>query len=175
MNGVPEFDQRGMPFGRVADGNGAGGPRIDMGEYERQPGEVFTLVVCSQFGQLRERACMIRQFAAACNPVLDFSLMAILILRRCLRRRLRSPTANGNLIGGPVNGVIDPLLGPLADNGGPTQTHALLAGSPAIDAGDPLAVAGMNGVPEFDQRGMPFGRVADGNGAGGPRIDMRRV
>jgi hypothetical protein len=29
----------------------------------------------------------------------------------------------------------DPLLGPLADNGGPTQTHALLAGSPAIDQG----------------------------------------
>ncbi|MBN1856805.1 MAG: hypothetical protein JW846_07630 [Dehalococcoidia bacterium] len=28
----------------------------------------------------------------------------------------------------------DPLLGPLADNGGPTMTHALLAGSPAIDA-----------------------------------------
>lgn len=31
----------------------------------------------------------------------------------------------------------DPLLGPLADNGGPTLTHALLPGSPAIDAGDP--------------------------------------
>ena len=30
----------------------------------------------------------------------------------------------------------DPDLGPLADNGGPTQTMALLAGSPAIDAGD---------------------------------------
>ena len=29
----------------------------------------------------------------------------------------------------------DPLLGPLADNGGPTFTHALLPGSPAIDAG----------------------------------------
>ena len=29
---------------------------------------------------------------------------------------------------------IDPLLGPLADNGGPTSTHALLLGSPAIDA-----------------------------------------
>ncbi len=29
--------------------------------------------------------------------------------------------------------VADPLLGPLADNGGPTQTHELLAGSPAID------------------------------------------
>ncbi|MCX6583201.1 MAG: hypothetical protein NT166_23750 [Candidatus Aminicenantes bacterium] len=30
----------------------------------------------------------------------------------------------------------DALLGPLADNGGPTKTHALLLGSPAIDAGN---------------------------------------
>ena len=30
----------------------------------------------------------------------------------------------------------DPLLGPVQDNGGPTFTHALLPGSPAIDAGD---------------------------------------
>jgi hypothetical protein len=30
----------------------------------------------------------------------------------------------------------DPMLGPLADNGGPVQTHALLRGSPAIDAGE---------------------------------------
>ena len=42
----------------------------------------------------------------------------------------------------------DPLLGPLADNGGPTQTHALLPGSPAIDAGD-------SSVAETeDQRGL---------------------
>jgi hypothetical protein len=40
---------------------------------------------------------------------------------------------------------VDPLLGPLADNGGPTQTMALLAGSPAINAG--------NGCPPLDQRG----------------------
>lgn len=32
---------------------------------------------------------------------------------------------------------LDPLLGPLQDNGGPTPTHALLAGSPAVDGGDP--------------------------------------
>ena len=38
--------------------------------------------------------------------------------------------ANGNIVGQ------DPLLGVLRDNGGPTRTHALLAGSPAIDAGD---------------------------------------
>ncbi len=44
---------------------------------------------------------------------------------------------------------IDPKLGPLADNGGPTLTMALLAGSPAIDAGDSAA------APPQDQRGVP--------------------
>jgi hypothetical protein len=44
---------------------------------------------------------------------------------------------------------IDPKLGPLADNGGPTPTMALLPGSPAIDAGD-TSVA-----PATDQRGFP--------------------
>ncbi len=62
---------------------------------------------------------------------------------------------------GNITGV-DPQLGPLANNGGPTRTHALLPGSPAINAGDPAAVAGMNGVPEFDQRGSGFARVVDG-------------
>lgn len=42
---------------------------------------------------------------------------------------------------------LDPLLGPLADNGGPTQTRALLAGSPAINA------ASNTGCPGADQRG----------------------
>lgn len=50
---------------------------------------------------------------------------------------------------------IDPLLGPLADNGGTTLTHALLPGSPAINMGDP----GFSGPPDFDQRGEPFARV----------------
>jgi hypothetical protein len=51
------------------------------------------------------------------------------------------------------------LLHGLADNGGPTKTHALLTGSPAIDAGDPEAVAGVGTVPQFDQRGTGFPRV----------------
>jgi hypothetical protein len=46
----------------------------------------------------------------------------------------------------------DPLLGPLADNGGPTMTHALLPGSPAIDTGNNFA-----GVTT-DQRGNGFAR-----------------
>ena len=42
----------------------------------------------------------------------------------------------------------DPMLGELADNGGPTLTMALLAGSPAIDAGN------LTYCTEFDQRGV---------------------
>ena len=48
----------------------------------------------------------------------------------------------------------DPMLGTLADNGGATQTIALNAGSPAIDAGNDVANLGS------DQRGPGFPRVA---------------
>lgn len=48
---------------------------------------------------------------------------------------------------------VDPQLGSLANNGGPTATHALSAGSPAIDAGNNSA-----GLA-FDQRGTGFARV----------------
>ncbi len=51
---------------------------------------------------------------------------------------------------------VDPLLGSLADNGGPTLTHALLPGSPAIDAGD------NTDAPDFDQRGPGFPRIVNG-------------
>lgn len=59
---------------------------------------------------------------------------------------------------------LDPVLGPLQDNGGPTATHALLAGSPALGAG---ALPGSNKAPctETDQRGLsrpnPAGRACD--------------
>ena len=60
-------------------------------------------------------------------------------------------------IGDKVGSValpLDPLLGPLADNGGPTFTRALKGGSPAIDAGDP-AVPGSGAAAclATDQRG----------------------
>ncbi|MEX2308382.1 MAG: right-handed parallel beta-helix repeat-containing protein [Pirellulales bacterium] len=80
----------------------------------------------------------------------------------------------GNLIGTSA-APNDPMLGPLADNAGPTPTHALLAGSLAIDAGDLAAVAGVLLVPLFDQRGEPFTRVYDGDGVPGARIDMGAV
>jgi hypothetical protein len=54
---------------------------------------------------------------------------------------------NGNQVGTAAS-PIDPLLGPLQDNGGPTPTMALLPGSPALNAGDPaqLDVADQRGV-----------------------------
>ena len=48
---------------------------------------------------------------------------------------------------------MNPKLGPLQDNGGPTFTHALLQGSPAIDAGNPATPgSGANACPATDQR-----------------------
>jgi hypothetical protein len=55
-----------------------------------------------------------------------------------------------------LSGVVDPMLDPLADNGGPTKTHALLEGSPAIDRGNSFGAT-------IDQRGVarPQGTASD--------------
>jgi hypothetical protein len=70
---------------------------------------------------------------------------------------LTATPANGNIIGQPAH------LGPLQDNGGPTLTHALLDGSPAIDAGDPAVCADPATVNNRDQRGVsrPQGAQCD--------------
>ena len=75
---------------------------------------------------------------------------------------LSNDDGNGylNQSGDQIN--TDPVLGPLQDNGGPTFTHALLPGSPAIDAGDP----NFTPPPLYDQRGPSFDRVVNG------RIDI---
>ncbi len=62
---------------------------------------------------------------------------------------------NGNQVG-MSGSPIDPRLGPLANHGGSTQTHALLAGSPALDAGDNAPAVGVT-----DQRGAGFARIRD--------------
>ena len=69
----------------------------------------------------------------------------------------------GNQVGSASNPV-NPLLAPLGDNGGPTQTMALLPGSPAIDAGD------NSWASQTDQRGLP--RITDGNGDGTAVVDI---
>jgi hypothetical protein len=58
----------------------------------------------------------------------------------------------------------NPLLAPLADNGGPTPTHALLVGSPAIDAGNSLLTIDQRGVARpADLAGVP--NASGGNGS----------
>jgi hypothetical protein len=57
----------------------------------------------------------------------------------------------------------DPMIGPLKDNGGPTMTHALMPGSPAIDAGVDWGLS-------TDQRGVK--RPLDGDGDGVAKTDI---
>jgi hypothetical protein len=72
---------------------------------------------------------------------------------------------------------IDPMLGPLANNGGTTLTIALLPGSPAVDSGINQS------APQWDQRGHGFPRIVNGTidrgayevqttGAPAPFIDL---
>ena len=72
---------------------------------------------------------------------------------------LSNDDGSGYLTGAGDQINTDPLLGPLQNNGGPTFTHALLPGSPAIDAGDP----NFTPPPFFDQRGPGFDRVVNGH------------
>jgi Right handed beta helix region len=59
----------------------------------------------------------------------------------------------------------DPQLGPLQDNGGLTQTMALLPGSPAIDSGNPDGCIDRPGhLLKTDQRGMPRPDKGDASG-----------
>ncbi len=78
---------------------------------------------------------------------------------------------NGDKVG-TIASPIDPLLGALSNNGGATQTHALLPGSPAINAGsnanlpaDTFDLDGDSNTAEplpVDQRGVGFSRVVNG-------------
>jgi hypothetical protein len=73
---------------------------------------------------------------------------------------------------GTAGSPIDPLLGPLQDNGGPTFTCALLPGSPAIDKGGDY----FGGGPTTDQRGFPrpidFPGIANANDVGSDGRDI---
>ncbi len=89
-----------------------------------------------------------------------------------------SPDSSGNFIGTSQN-PIDPLLGALQINGGETRTHALLAGSPAINGGDNSLADDQSGSPlTTDQTGaariiggtVDMGSFEGVNAASGPSI-----
>lgn len=77
-----------------------------------------------------------------------------------------NPRIGDKIGGGGGPAVINPLLDPLADNGGPTKTHALQLGSPATDCGSPGfgVVTDQRGFPRFtkgDVATMPGSTNAD--------------
>jgi hypothetical protein len=79
---------------------------------------------------------------------------------------------NGNQVG------VDPLLDPngLQDNGGPTQTIALMPGSPAINAGDNALAVDADEIPlAFDQRGPGFPRFVGTVDIGAFEVQPRSV
>ena len=75
------------------------------------------------------------------------------LIERRLGATFQETVAGSNRYG------IDPRLGPLAENGGPTLTHALLPGSPAINRGSNLGIFAGTPAPSFEQRGLGFVRA----------------
>jgi len=76
---------------------------------------------------------------------------------------LTGGTPHCSISGAAMTFVDDALIGPLQGNGGYAPTRALLAGSPAIDAGNPGGCSGSTGTLTTDQRGVhrPIGSACD--------------
>lgn len=93
---------------------------------------------------------------------------------------LPQPNPNADIVGSVSIGfqIINPLLGALTNNGGPTDTRALGAGSPAIDRADncvltnTCAVINTPAALTTDQRGTGFSRAIDGDGDGSAIVDI---
>lgn len=77
--------------------------------------------------------------------------------------RCNGPAASKGDLVGTQAAPINPLLSGLGLNGGPTPTHALLANSPALNAGNPAAVGSADACEATDQRGVarPVGTRCD--------------
>ncbi len=78
---------------------------------------------------------------------------------------------NGNQVG-TIATPLNPLLGPLADNGGPTQTMALLNGSPALDKARAAVASDQRGVfRPMDDPAIPPAAGGDNSDIGAFEVD----
>jgi MYXO-CTERM domain-containing protein len=110
--------------------------------------------------RVKEGLVTLSHVIVADNAAAGNQLLGMFAANHCLIEAPGSSTimdGGGNVLG------MDPQLGPLQDNGGPTATHLPGAASPAVDAGD----MSLQSPPMFDQRNSA--RVA------GARIDIGAV
>ena len=94
------------------------------------------------------------------RPILPISADALNSLGHNLIGNTSGTNITGNTDGNLLN--VNPMLGALGNNGGPTQTHRLLSGSPAINAGNNFLAVDATGFQQLtnDQRGTGFPRIA---------------
>jgi predicted outer membrane repeat protein len=133
--------------GNIADSdNSNSGDGGGVGINTASTGQV-TIESCIIFGNLRGELAQTPSDIFGADPITaNFSLIGTTVGATSF-----TPDATTTALLGQ-----DPLLDTLANNGGPTQTVALKAGSPAINPGsNPAALA-------FDQRGSGFARVVGG-------------
>lgn len=130
-------------------GNMGSGISEVMGRYSA---EIYGAIIAGNFDSTGAPSDYIRISQPSAGTI-RYSIIGTNVGSKLSEAPIGSADAFGNLIGGPIHGLIDPKLGPLVDNGGPTWSHGLLPGSPAINTGDPAIVEG------FDQRGVPWLRV----------------
>jgi len=120
----------------------------ESGAYGNPPGQAHGGAIASEGGSVMLR-----------NTILDHSLSASNCFGAGIVDEGHNISSDASFhfsAPGSLNNT-DPVLGPLADYGGPTPTMALLAGSPALDTADPAF------CPATDQRGIarPFGACCD--------------
>lgn len=163
--GIRLYSTSSVQFSTITDNHAhsadATGGGISMFAYSSSP--VRTLTVTGSIVAGNAAGGENPEIRPAQNLIVRYSLVGNSAGTGLVEAPVGAPDGNGNLIGGPLHGAIDPMLAPLSDNLGPTMTHAILPGSPAIDAGDPSI---LYSTGEFDQRGSGYARVSGG------RIDI---
>jgi hypothetical protein len=142
------------PTGLVAGGGGIDLQNLDSSEYSAATGTILlqSTIVAANTGPLSA------QTGSQINPDIgaptatNVTITATFSLIGAADAVTLSGSSANNQTG-TVASPLDPMLGALQNNGGPTKTQALLSGSPAIDAGsNPAALV-------YDQRGFPFIRT----------------
>ena len=176
LSGNEIFSQGGAGAGILNEAGGTvtltnstiSGNKANPNTYNPFPGifpERRTRGAISNGGTLNVKNTIIALNSAATNPDVDGSFASGGYNLIGNGTGSTGFTAVGDQVG-TAAAPIDPLLNPLADNGGLTQTRALQPGSPAINGGDPAFVLTSGpfiGPPFYDQRGIsPFNRVSGG-------------